>query len=74
MLAILLHELGHVIEHAATVAGNDLIDRAKHEGIRDEEARADWLTGKVFEVTILYDTKNKVQTLGPGLPRPVRLK
>ena len=76
-LAVLLHELGHVIEHADTIAGNELIDRAKHQGVSDEEARADWLAGKVFEVTILYDPRNKVQTLGttvPGLPRPVGLE
>jgi hypothetical protein len=74
VLAILLHELGHVIEHADTVAGNNLIDRAKHEGVKDEEARADWLAGRVFEVSILYDPKTKVQTLGQGLPRPVGLE
>lgn len=72
LLAVLLHELGHVVEHAGTPTGQLLV--RYHDAPEDEEARADWIAGEIFWVTILYDPKNRVQTLDLGLPRPVGLK
>lgn len=71
-IAILLHELGHVIEHAGTAAGRKLMENPTAP--TDEECRADWLAHCVFGVLILYDPRTKVQTLGNGILRPVGLK
>lgn len=71
-LAILLHELGHVVEHAQTTAGHALVEHP--DAPTPEEDRADWIAEQVFGVKISYDPKTKVQTLDRGLPRPEGLK
>lgn len=72
-LAILLHELGHVIELAKTPLGTLLVDDP--QAPEDEEERADWIAYQVFDIPIRYDVKDKVQTLDRnGIPRPRGLR
>lgn len=72
-LAILLHELGHVVEHGKTPAAVTLVNHPMAPA--DEEARADWLAERLFGICIYYDDDN-VQTLdSDGVwPRPEGLQ
>lgn len=74
LIAILAHEMGHVIDKSAF---NSLLARTLRgdtdEQPSDEEQRADWLANKHLSAKIRYDDQ-WIQTLGPGSRRPKDLR
>lgn len=66
VLAVCLHELGHVLDSTGRHADEDTP--------ADPEERADWLVEHVLGVSLVYDPKDLVQTLGSGIPRPEGLR
>lgn len=62
LVAIALHELGHVLHGTHRFDSDD----APYDG----ENRADWLVKHILGVTLRYDPRDMVQTLGEGVARP----
>lgn len=65
VLAVLLHELGHVLDGTG---------RYREGAPEDEEQRADWMIRELLGVEISYDPKDMVQVLGGGISRPAGLR
>ena len=65
LVAICLHELGHVLDRTGRY----------RDGLpSDDEQRADAIAARAFGTTIAYDPRDMVQTLDAGLPRPRGLR